>query len=214
MGLFDQLKGMVTGKTRSEIDFEKKLKEIEKQGGADVEQKKLEMAYAHSSAKSAFWWYEHMPVKPNSGSKHDVEMLHAKYKCSLERNIEVSHYEHKKMQADFLKLVLPDIDYTKIDYKSQDECIEKMLRLTSDLYKQNKNNIAVLSSPFFSPDYWALFNTDENSIADGKLIVKEDGSIGWSDQLKNEYALWLREFVALVGTKYHLFSASEMKMPK
>lgn len=214
MGLFDQLKGMVTGKTRSEIDFEKKLKEIDKDGRDDKERRKLEMAYAHSSAKSAFWWYEHMPVKPNTGSKRDVEMLHAKFKCSLERNTEISYYDHQKLQKDFLKLVLPDIDYTKIDYKSQDECIEKMLRLTGELYKQNKKNIALLSSPFFSPDYWALFNTDENSIADGKLIVKDDGSIGWSDRLKNDYASWLRDFVALVGNKYHCFGVSEMQMPK
>lgn len=214
MGLFDQLKGMVTGKTRSEIDFEKKLKEIDKDREGDKERRKLEMAYAHSSYKSAFWWYEHMSVKPNTGSKRDIEMLHAKYKCSLERIIEVSYYKGQEIQLNFINLVLPDIDYMARGFKSKDECIELMLHFCGDLYKQHKNNIAVLSSPFLSPAYWSLFNTDGNPIIDGKITVKPDGSLPFNDELNNEYAAWYREFIRLVGKKYELFSVSEMKMPE
>lgn len=213
MTFLQAIKSLITGKSELQMRFEERLKEIDKKGGPDIEKKKLEMAYSHLSSCSAFWWYEHMPVKPNTGSDRDVEMLHAKYRCSLQKTSDVPYDKRPEIQAKFIRLVLPNINYEARGFHDKEDCIKQMIKFCDSKMAREKN-LTEFASPFLSPQYWLLFNSDNNCIQDGKIIILENGGIPFDDELHKAYNEWLNKMIKIIARKYKYFDSSEMIMPE
>lgn len=198
----------------SDEDFDRELSEYnewdedrKERAGSDWI---LKVAYRHRSVKSAFWWYEHTPNKPNTGSDRDVELLHVKFKHSLESH----NYGYdtrkvtKEVQEKFLMLVLPDIDYSVLGYHGEngkEQCMKKIME-QYEAQKQFKHENRMLecymhlhASPFLTGFGWTVYHLEE---VDGEDENGNRDVEALSKKLSQKYSKWFVSFFPEIWKKY------------
>jgi len=175
---------------------------------------KMERAYCHESVKSAFWWYENCTAKPNTGSKLDTELLHVKFKHSLESHTVTGTFStkttavDKETQEHFVSLVLPNVDYMAKGYQSKEHCVKKIME-DYEAFKQKKNNFH--ASPFVTSTYWLLLHFNEDWVtidADGKKVLKKDQM--FLGQPATMLAKMIAEFLMRLEEKYKSYRVISM----
>lgn len=118
---------------------------------------KMVLAETHRSIKSAFWWYEHLSEKPNTGSIKDVIALHNKFITSFAVEANEKKIIPNERIISFLEFVLPDRDdmmYSSYGYDVKNR--SDMARLLTNIYNDNKS--VKQMSPFLLPQYWIIYN--------------------------------------------------------
>lgn len=138
--------------------FNRRMKRWQKEYGQDNMEKLLPLAYEDRSVKSAFWWYEHLPEKPDMTDYKWAVRASVKYLISfggptlyIKRNLGVLGEEKKA----YIKLFLPDINYRKIQVTNASSNTSYSLidkDATANRLEMNYKE----KYPFASPIFWVV----------------------------------------------------------